>query len=146
VTPGVARPAPIPDEDTEPYWDACKAHELRAQRCTACGRFRWPPRGFCPACFSWDFTWEALPGRGVVDAFSVVHHVVNPAFKAEAPYVVALVELDGTNGHVKLPTNIVDCPWEEVNVGMPVEVVFDDLNEEVTLPKFRPPAATVRCR
>ena len=138
MTPAVAKPAPIPDEDTQPFWDACKAHELRVQRCSACGRFRWPPRGFCPACFSWDYKWEALSGRGTVHSFSVVHHVVNPAFKGSAPYVVALIAVAGTDGHVKLASNVVGCAWEEVKVGMEVEVLFEDLTEEVALPLFRP--------
>ncbi|HLG74140.1 MAG TPA: Zn-ribbon domain-containing OB-fold protein [Chloroflexota bacterium] len=140
MTPDIAKPAPIADEDTQPFWDACKAHELRVQQCSACGRFRWPPRGFCPACFSWEHTWARLSGRGTVHSFSVVHHVVNPAFKAEAPYVVALISLEGTEGHVKLASNVVGCPWEEVRVGMEVEVVFQELNEDITLPKFRPVA------
>jgi uncharacterized OB-fold protein len=67
-----------------------------------------------------------------------VHHAVVPAFKDEAPYVVALVALDGTGDKVHLLSNVVDCPWEQVRVGMPVEVMFDDMTQGVALPKFRP--------
>ncbi|HLQ32612.1 MAG TPA: Zn-ribbon domain-containing OB-fold protein [Chloroflexota bacterium] len=137
MTPDI-KPAPVPDLDTQPFWDACKDHELRAQRCNACGRFRWPPRTFCPACYSWEYEWARLSGRGTVYSFSVVHHVVAPAFKEDAPYVVALVTLEGTGDHVQLLSNIIECPWEKVQVGMPVRVVFDDTTSGVSLPKFRP--------
>ena len=135
-----AKPAPIPDLDTRPFWDACREGELRAQCCTACGRFRWPPQPFCPACYSWEHTWTPLAGRGTVTAFSVVHHSSSPSFKDDLPYVVALITLDGTDGHVAITSNVVGCPWELVQVGMPVEVVFTELTSEATLPQFRPAA------
>jgi uncharacterized OB-fold protein len=68
----------------------------------------------------------------------VVHHVTVPAFADEAPYAVARVTLDGTDDKVRMTTNIIDCPWAQVRVGMPVTVVFEDVTPEVTLPKFRP--------
>ena len=132
-----AKPLPFPDHDTKAFWDACKEHELKAQRCTKCGRFRWPPQEFCPSCYSWEYQWTALPGRGAVTSFSVVHHSVAPGFREEIPYVVAVITLDGTDGHVSIASNIVDCPWEKVQVGMPVEVLFEDASPEVALPKFR---------
>ena len=133
-----SKPTPIPDRDSQPFWDACRARELRAQRCTACGAFRWPPRGFCPVCFSWDHEWALLSGRGTVYSFSVVHHATAPVFKDEAPYVVALVTLDGTGDRVRLLSNVIDFPWDQVRVGMSVEAVFEDLSPEVALPRFRP--------
>ena len=135
---GYAKPLPAPDADTRPYWEACKAHELRAQRCSSCGTFRWPPRGLCPNCRSWESTWEKLPGTGIVSSYVVVHHVVVPAFADDAPYVLAQVTLDGTDGLVRMTSNVIDCPWEDVRVGMPVTVAFDDVTEEFALPKFRP--------
>ncbi|HLY66226.1 MAG TPA: OB-fold domain-containing protein, partial [Chloroflexota bacterium] len=105
-------------------------------------RFRWPPRTFCPACYSSDYEWRQLSGRGTVYTFSVVHHVVVPSFKDEAPYVVAVVTLDGTGDQVRITSNIIDCPWEQVAVGMPLQVTFEDVTSEATLPKFRPAPAT----
>ena len=134
-----AKPAPVPDLDTRPFWDACQEHELRAQRCTSCGRFRWPPQGFCPSCYSWDHEWAQLSGRGTVRSFSVVHHSAVPSFKDDLPYVVAVIALEGTDDHADISSNIVGCPWEDVKVGMPVEVVFNDVSAEATLPQFRPP-------
>ncbi len=82
-----------------------------------------------------------LSGRGTVRSFSVVHHSAVPSFKDELPYVVAVITLDGTDGHVDLVSNVVGCPWEDVKVGMPVEVVFKDVTNEVAIHQFRPVAA-----
>ncbi len=138
VTQSYTRPLPAPDAETQPFWDACRAHELRAQRCTACGRFRWPPSPLCPACRSWDTEWALLPETGRVATFVVVHYSAIPAFQEILPYVVAQIAIDGTNEHVKILSNVIDCPWESVQVGMPVRVVFEDVTPEVALPKFRP--------
>ncbi|HLH22964.1 MAG TPA: Zn-ribbon domain-containing OB-fold protein [Chloroflexota bacterium] len=140
ATNRLGKPAPVPDPDTRPFWDACRERELRAQRCTRCGRFRWPPQGFCPACYAWEHDWVRLSGRGTVTAFSVVHHSTAPAFKDELPYVVALIALDGTGDRVTITSNVVGCPWEAVAVGMPVEVVFTAISTEAMLPQFRPAA------
>src|SRR5205823_8222769 len=64
----------------------CHAHELRAQRCTACGSFRWPPGPLCSNCRSWDFDWVALDGTGEVYSYVIVHHSVGQAFASEIPY------------------------------------------------------------
>ena len=137
-----AKPLPTPNPDTKPYWDACKEHELRAQQCSTCGCFRWPPQGVCPSCYSWDFQWAKLPDNGTICSFVVVHHVSVPAFADDIPYVIAQITMDGTDNRVMLTSNVIDCPWEEVKVGMAVRVVFDDVTPECTLPKFRPVAST----
>ncbi len=136
-----AKPLPAPNPDTKPFWDACKDHELRAQQCSACGRFRWPPQGVCPSCYSWDFQWVKLPDNGTVSSFVVVHYVSVPAFADDIPYVIAQITMDGTDNQVILTSNVIDCPWEEVKVGMAVRVVYDDVTLEYTLPKFRPIAS-----
>jgi uncharacterized protein len=133
-----AKPLPAPDLDTRPFWEYCKAHELRAQRCSGCGAFRWPPRELCPNCRTWDYEWVPLAGKGRVYSFVVPHHVTVPAFQPDAPYVIAHITIDGTDDCVRITSNVIDCPWEDVKVGMPVEVIFEDVTEDVTLPKFRP--------
>lgn len=133
----IPRPVPVPDVDTRPFWEACQQGELRAQRCTSCGRFRWPPQGFCPSCYGWEYEWLRLSGRGTVTSFSVVHHSAVPSFKDDLPYVVALIALEGTDDHVTITSNVVGCPWDTVEVGMPVEVVFNAVTAEATLPQFR---------
>ena len=131
----IEKPLPAITEDGAPYWDGCRAGELRLQRCTACGRMRWPPSVLCPECLTEGGEWTALSGRGRIWSFIVVHRPQHPAFFEDAPYNVAIVELEEG---VRLHASIVGCPNEALAVGMPVEVVFERVNEEVTLPRFTP--------
>jgi uncharacterized protein len=131
------KPLPVADPVTAPFWESVRAHAMRLQRCTGCGRWIFYPRGLCPHCFSDDLAWEPVAGTGVVHAFTIVHRHPSPAFNAEIPYVVALIELDEG---ARLLSNLVEVAPDpaEVRVGLPVEVVYDDVTAEVTLPKFRP--------
>jgi uncharacterized OB-fold protein len=131
------KPLPTPDADSAPFWEGCKEHRLLAQRCARCGTLRWPPQGVCPACYSWDAAWQPVSERGTVASFVVVHQAP-PAFRDVAPYTIARITLDDTDGQVQILSNVVDCPWEEVRVGMLVQAVYDDVTPEITLPKFRP--------
>lgn len=133
-----AKPLPVADAESFPFWEGCKEGRLLAQRCRQCGLWRWPPSGVCPSCYSWEADWQPLTGRGVVHTFVVAHRAFHPGFTADVPYVIAHVTLDGTEDHVTMISNLVGCPWEEVKVGMPVEVFFEKATEELTLPKFRP--------
>jgi hypothetical protein len=80
-------------------------------------------------------TWRRLSGRGTVYSFIIVHRPQHPAFLDDAPYNVAIIELEEG---LRMHTNIVDCSDEDLRVGMPVEAVFEKINDDVTLPKFRP--------
>lgn len=132
-----SKPLPVADPVTAPFWESVRAHAMRVQQCDACERFVFYPRVVCPHCGSRALTWRPVAGTGVVHAFAIVHRHPNPAFAAEIPYVVALVELDEG---VRMLTNLVDVVPDPaaVRVGLPVEVVYDDVTNEVTLPKFRP--------
>ena len=133
-----AKPLPVPDPDTAPFWEACARHELMGQRCTQCGRFRWPPRALCPACHSWSSEWVKLSGTGVIVSWVRVHHVTLKAFAEDAPYPVIEVEMDGTDRDVKLTSTLIDASPEQLQVGLRVRVAFDDVTPDVTLPKFCP--------
>jgi uncharacterized OB-fold protein len=132
-----AKPLPGPDPVTRPFWDSLKAHAIRLQRCGGCGRFVYYPRPVCPACLSDDLAWTPVSGRGVIHAFTIPHRHPSPAFGAEVPYVVALIELEEG---ARILSNLVDVDPtpEAVKVGLPVEIVYDDVTEQITLPKFRP--------
>ena len=132
------KPLPIPDQDTQPYWDSAKAHELRAQKCSSCGQLRFPPQGFCPNCYSWEFSWDKLAGTGSIASYVVVHQATSQAFADAVPLAIAKVTIDGTDGHVVIQGNVLNVPWEDVKVGMKVKVVYDDVTPEATLPQFRP--------
>ncbi|MGN6735483.1 MAG: Zn-ribbon domain-containing OB-fold protein, partial [Candidatus Binatia bacterium] len=79
-----------------------------------------------------------LGETGTVASFVVVHYVSITSFLEDVPYVVAHITLDGTDQQITMISNVIECPWEQVRVGMPMRVVFDDVTPEVTLPKFRP--------
>ena len=137
---GLYLPADIahlnPSETTQGYWDACSRRELAIQRCTACGEFQHPPKPICGKCRKFDLEFAPTSGRGKVFTFIVIHHPVHPALKPHLPYNVALVALDDAPG-VRIVTNIVELPPEEIQVGMPVEVVFEEPHPGSVLPRFR---------
>jgi uncharacterized OB-fold protein len=128
-------PLPRPYQDTAPYWNAAREHRFVLQRCTACGEHQFYPRGVCSHCLSSDLEWNDASGRGTVYSFSINHRAPHPGFADNLPFVLAIVELEEGP---RMMTNIVECDPETVTIGMPVTVVFDDVTEEITLPKFRP--------
>lgn len=126
-----------PDRFTEPFWKAATEHRLVCARCAACGTFRMPPAVRCHACQSADVEYAELPGTGSVYSFTVIHKAVIPTLADSVPYIVAVVELDGAPG-ARLVTNLVEVDPADVSIGMPVEVAWDDVTPDVTLPRFRP--------
>lgn len=139
MTPVYAKPVPQADGETREFWEGLRRREIILKRCNACGRFVHYPAPVCRHCQSMDIGNARVSGKGRVYSFIVSHHVVVPGFESEAPYVVALVELEEERG-LRLVSNIVGCRPDEVRVGMPVEPVFEDVTPEVTLLKFRPAA------
>jgi len=134
--PGTAAiPLPVPNQDNEGFWDGCRRHELRLQRCRQCRMLRHPPRPMCPRCNGTDYEWAEVSGRGVLYSFTVVHGPTLPAFQAQIPYNVAVVQLE--EGPF-LVTNMVGCTADRIRIGMRVVVEFEDLSSTVSLPKFRP--------
>lgn len=131
----IARPLPLPNLDSKPYWEACRRHELMLQRCRGCGQYRFYPRACCPHCLSLEADWERVGGHGEVYSFTVVHRPPSEAFRDAVPYVVAVVHLDEG---VRMMSNVVGCPADQVRIGMRVRVVFKDLTEAVALPQFVP--------
>lgn len=129
------KPLPFVSEVNRPYWDAARRHELVLQRCQECGHYRYPPGDTCPRCLSDRLAWVKVSGRGSIYTWVVFHQVYHQAFANDAPYAVVVVQLEEG---ARLVTNLVDCQTEDIEIGMPVEVVFDDVTDETTLPKFRP--------
>jgi hypothetical protein len=129
------KPIPRVDEESKGYWEACRRHELRIQRCRACGKLRYYPRAVCPSCLSSEVEWVRASGRGKVYTFTVTYQNQAPGFRDELPYVLAYVTLDEG---VQMLTNIVGCPVDQVKIDMPVEVTFEDVNEELAIPRFKP--------
>lgn len=129
------KPLPKPNPDTQTFWDGCKEHQLKFQKCWNCHHVRWPPSVICPVCYSNDTEWIVASGKGKVYTYCIYHQAFHPDFKKDLPYVVAIVELD-EGPH--LITNIVGCEPGEVRCEMPVKVVWDNGNTGFSLPKFKP--------
>ena len=135
MSSGTGIPLPRPTELSRPHWDGCREGVLRVQRCRECQTYVFIPEPFCTECQSEELEWVESSGRGTLYSMTTVYRPQRPEF--EVPYTVAIVELE--EGWHML-TNLVDCPPEEMRVGLPVEVTFRRMSEEVTLPLFRPRA------
>ncbi len=88
------RPLPMPTRESRPYWDAMKEGRFRLQHCAACGKVRHYPKPVCPHCFSMESEWRDAPLGGKVHSWTVCHHPFNFFFKQQAPYIVALVDME----------------------------------------------------
>ena len=123
---------------TQPFWDATARHELVAARCADCGKFRMPPTPFCPCCQSQGISWTRLSGRGEVYSYTIVERAILPGMEAHLPYVPAVVTLQGAGG-ARLISNVVDVDVAAIAVGMPLQVVWDDVpGLGVAVPRFVP--------
>lgn len=130
------RPMPEPDADSASFWAGLNEGRLLLQRCSGCGRFRFPPGEACPDCLSREAAWVPACGRGRVYSWIVVRHPIpRQIFADEVPYVVALIDLEEG---VRLASNIVDIEPDAVCDGMPVEVVFVCAGSDRYLHAFRP--------
>ncbi|MFL6055019.1 MAG: OB-fold domain-containing protein [Actinoallomurus sp.] len=125
------RPAIGPD--TRFFWDGVRDGELRIQRCAECGRLRHPPGPMCPECHATKRGHVTASGRGTLHSYVVHHHPPVPGL--DPPFVVALVDLEEG---VRMVGNLLDCPPDQVLIGMPVELVFQETDDELALPQWRP--------
>jgi len=121
----------------EDFWTGGREGELRFLRCRACRAFAHPPQPRCPACLGTELAPEAVCGRARVATFTVNHQAWIPG--QDVPYVIAIVEIE-EDPSVRLTTNLVGCSPEEVRIGMPVRVVFEE-HEDVWIPLFEPAEA-----
>jgi uncharacterized OB-fold protein len=127
-------PRPAPNAEDAPFWASCREHQLRIQRCDDCGTFRYHPRPRCPQCRSANATWTAVRGTGTVASFTLCFPPVLPAFADRAPYNAVVVQLDEGPFMV---SNLVDIDNDAIDVGLPVQVTYVDLDDDLTLPQFR---------
>jgi uncharacterized OB-fold protein len=128
------KPLPHLDEENRWFWEACARHELYLQTCASCSTIRFYPRALCPSCLSAKTEYLRASGRGTVYTFTVTYQNQAAGFRDELPYVMAYVELDEGP---RILTNVVKTPPDAVTIGMPVEVVFEDIDEGLAIPKFQ---------
>lgn len=126
---------PTPDAETQPYWDAARAGRLLVRRCADCGAHHFYPRPFCPACWSERVEWVEASGRATLYTYSIVHVNDLPPFPERVPYVAAVVDLEEGP---RMMTNVEGCDFGDLRVGMPLQVHFRAISDEVTIPVFRP--------
>ena len=142
TTASPAKPIPVPDEPSVPFFSGALRGELMLLRCGTCGTFQSPTaylgvplRPRCVTCFSGDLGWALSSGRATLYSFAVMHQVYDEAFAADIPYNIAVVE---TDEGVRLTSQVVDCAGDELEIGMPLEATFERLSDDVAIPKFRP--------
>ena len=87
-------PKPVPDRDTQPFWDAVEERRLVVQRCSSCGHWVWQPKPICPKCQTPDPEWTEVTGDGRVASWTVLHPPALPVWADQLPFVILLVELD----------------------------------------------------
>jgi uncharacterized OB-fold protein len=128
---------PTADDDTEPFWEACREGRFLLRHCRACGEHHYYPRPFCPKCWSDDVEWVPASGRARLYTYSVVHANDLPPWPDRVPYVAAVVDLEEGP---RVMTNVEGCPFEEIEIGMPLVVDFKPIADDVTIAVFRPAA------
>jgi uncharacterized OB-fold protein len=137
VASSSSRPTVVPDSRSQPFFDGCSRGLLLIRRCIDCESWNAPGDPFCSNCGKQRLEWAPASGGGTVHTFGIVHHISHPGFANEAPYNVAVVELEEGP---RLSTHIIGCRNEDIHVGMPVVVEFVVTEADVSVPKFRPRA------
>lgn len=131
-----AMPAPVPDIDDAPFWEAAARRVLVFQRCRGCGTHRHPPSPMCPKCQSCDVEWTVAPPQGELFSYTVTHVAPHPELRERTPYVVALVCFP-TLDNVRIVSNIVNAAPDQLTIGAQVEPVWEPIGTEMYVPRFR---------
>ena len=137
MTTGYNKPIPVPQVESDFYWEKCKEHELWLRYDNDAQQAYFYPRDISPITFSRNTSWVQASGKATLYTYAIVHRAPHPGFVGDVPFVTAMVELE--EGPI-MPTNIVmdDPTPEKLQIGMALEVVFEDITDEISLPKFKP--------
>ena len=137
MTQAYNKPVPVPQGESDVYWDKAKEHELWLRSCNECGNAYFYPRDISPCCFSKDTTWVQASGNATLFTYAIVHRAPHPGFVGDVPFVPAIVELE--EGPKMASNVVIDDPTpENLQVGMALKVVFEDITDTIALPKFAP--------
>lgn len=139
---GMPMPNPQGTRDDHGYWEGVQQHKLLIQQCDRCSAFRHTPAPVCDLCSSLEWHWHESKGLGEVYSYTIIHSPNHPAVRETVPFNITIVKLEDCDG-VRLVTNLVGAdgkklPNEQIHVGLPVEVVFEETTPEVTQVRFRP--------
>jgi hypothetical protein len=130
-------PLPEADATTQFFWDAVGRGELHIQRCTECHRFIHEPKIVCPYCLSSALDHERVSGDGTLYSYTVSMHSFHSGITHRLPYVVAVVEL-AEQEKLRMVSNVVHCDEDDLQVGMSLRVVFEEVTPGFQLPMFEP--------
>jgi uncharacterized OB-fold protein len=133
-------PVPEPSSEDAPFWEACQNRRLKIRHCESCSHFFHPPMPGCPHCGSMQVGWKEVSGNGTLFTYSIGYHAVHPALKGHPPYNVSVILLDDA-GDVRLISNVVDVPPDQLEIGMPVTVCWEEASNGALLPRFKRRAA-----
>ena len=137
IISGLDRPAPVPNDLTRPFWDACNEGRLVLQNCTACERLHYPPTRQCDTCGSGDnLTWQEVPGKGHIDVYFVIRDSRIRGFRSAQPVNFAVITLDEDPG-INFLSNLPGTPAGEVPVGAAVELIFEPTSNGQMVPEWR---------
>lgn len=128
-------PPPLADATTLAWWQAASERRLLVERCASCGHTRLPPAPVCSECRSPESEWQEVSGRGEVYTYTIVHRPI--AADQAVPFPIAVIALEDAGG-VRILSNLVGIAPEEVEIGMPVEVVWERMSADLAIPRFRP--------
>ena len=131
----ITRNLPQATPETKTYWEGCRQHQLLIQQCSKCSKYQFYPRIICTACMSNNIEWVKASGCGHIVSYTIVRRAISEAYAADVPYVIALIQLD--EGPTMM-SNVINFEPDKIVIGMPVEVVFDDWSEELSIPMFQP--------
>jgi uncharacterized OB-fold protein len=133
----VQKPIPAVTPDMVEFFEGARRGHLMVHKCDGCGELNFPAHSLCSKCFATSGKWVPVSGRGEIYSYNIMHQIYHPGFAGEVPYAVVVVKLEEGP---KFVSNMVGIKPHEIRIGMPVEVTFEKMSEEVFLPKFRPRA------
>jgi uncharacterized protein len=134
--PGLERPAPVANELTKPFWDACNERRLVLQHCSACDRLHYPPAQKCSKCGAGNMSWKEVKGRGHIDVFFVIRDSRIKGFRSAQPVNFAVITLDEDPG-INFLSNLPGMRPGEVTPGSPVQVIFEETSNGQLLPEWQ---------
>ncbi len=132
-----SKPLPVPQPESDYYWEQARHGKLVVQNCVDCEGAQFYPRVLCAGCGSRNLEWLEASGRATLYTFAIVHQPPHPGFRDDLPYITAIVELEEG---VRIPSQVIGIEPDPdlLHIGMQLEVAFEEIDESITLPKFRP--------
>lgn len=135
MTSEYEKPMPRVTDLDRPHWEAAAKHQLLIQSCNDCGHMWFPPAENCPNCLGTNLGWKEPKGTGKVHSFIIYHQGWLPGYLKSTPYNVAIIQLDEGPRFI---SNVVGIDNDHIEVDMPVQVTFEDVAPDVSIPRFKP--------